>query len=186
MPFTSFAVRKYSPFSGRPPSSSGIDCERSPFATAPITRPTSTVGCDRSSTSELIASMRSAQLPTASPICKRSPIRPSSPTCRRNRCRLELNRSMRVDMPFNRSATLPSSPVQSDGSRTEKSPSCNASSVTRSCFMNASCSRTRSREPLSGADFFLAEALREGEAMRAMGMGKGAIFTALSEASFEA
>ena len=41
---TIFAVRRNSPVSGRSSISRAIACERSPFATAPITRATSVFG----------------------------------------------------------------------------------------------------------------------------------------------
>src|SRR5207247_11461295 len=53
---TIFAVRWNSPARGRPSSSIAMLCDRSPFATAPITRPVSLIGCTRRSeehTSEL-------------------------------------------------------------------------------------------------------------------------------------
>ena len=138
MPFTSLAVRRYSPRNGRPPSSKGIVWVRSPFATAPITRPISTVGWESSSTSALMASIRSAQFPTESPMCSRSRMRPSSPTCRRSRRRLLLNRSRRAAIALIRSLTFPSTPVRVAGRRTEKSPSLIPSSAPTNCSRNAS------------------------------------------------
>jgi hypothetical protein len=57
------AERRNSPSSGRPATSSGIFCERSPFATAAIVRVTSVVGQSRSSTSVLKERSISAQAP---------------------------------------------------------------------------------------------------------------------------
>ena len=59
------AVRRNSPSSGRPSTSSAMLLLRSPCATAPITRATSLVGCTRSSISELIDSIDSPQKPRA-------------------------------------------------------------------------------------------------------------------------
>ena len=44
MLFTTMAVRRNSPSRGRPLVSRIIDCDRSPFATAPMTRAVSSVG----------------------------------------------------------------------------------------------------------------------------------------------
>ena len=59
------AFLRNSPSSGRPSISSAIVLERSPCATAPITRAASLVGCTRSSISELMLSTFCAQKPRA-------------------------------------------------------------------------------------------------------------------------
>ena len=63
MVLTIIAVRRNSPSSGPPSISSAIDWERSPLATAPITRAISWVGGTRSSISELTAPTHSPQPP---------------------------------------------------------------------------------------------------------------------------
>ena len=63
--FTVWPIRLNSPLTGWPSIVSAIFWERSPWATAAITRPTSVVGRTRSSTSELTASTLSAQPPYA-------------------------------------------------------------------------------------------------------------------------
>ncbi len=78
--FTTLAVRMNSPFNARPSISSAIVCDKSPLATAPMTRATSAVGCNRSATSEFKLSMRDDQAPPALPIEARWLILPSLPT----------------------------------------------------------------------------------------------------------
>ena len=60
-------VRRNSPSSGRPSTSSGIVCDRSPRATAPMTRAVSLVGSARSPISALTESIEAAQAPVTSP-----------------------------------------------------------------------------------------------------------------------
>ena len=60
---TILPMRRNSPRSGRPSISTVIDCERSPLATAPMTRATSAVGWTMSSISSLTE--RSLRLPAA-------------------------------------------------------------------------------------------------------------------------
>src|SRR5215470_12902858 len=60
-PFTVLPTRRNSPRSRRSPSGSSMVWDRSPAATAVSTRPTSTVGCTRSSTRALAAASASAQ-----------------------------------------------------------------------------------------------------------------------------
>ena len=79
MVFTVVPMRRNSPCRGVPSCSSGIRCERSPLATAPMTRATSSVGRTRSPVSVLIDSIRSAQAPVAAPTWARCVIRPSLP-----------------------------------------------------------------------------------------------------------
>ena len=77
---TSFAERRNSPLSARPSTSSSIDWLRSPLATAPMVRATSTVGRTRSSIRVLIESAFTAQSPTAPGNDMRCLRRPSLPT----------------------------------------------------------------------------------------------------------
>ena len=80
MVLTTFAVRRNSPVSGRPSISSAMLCDRSPFATAPMTRATSVVGCTRSDTSVLTDSMAVAHCPSALGIAARCLMLPALPT----------------------------------------------------------------------------------------------------------
>ena len=63
--FTTLAVRRNSPVSGRSSISSDIVWVRSPLATAPMTRATSVVGCTRSETSVLTDSTAVLHAPSA-------------------------------------------------------------------------------------------------------------------------
>ena len=78
--FTILAVRRNPPLTGWPSVSSGMDWDRSPFATAPITRVTSAVGFTRSPISELTDSTDVAHEPLMLPMSARSEILPSLPT----------------------------------------------------------------------------------------------------------
>ena len=77
---TVLAVCKNSPFSGRPSISVAIVWDKSPFATAPITRAISLFGRTRSPIKTLMHWMASSQEPDISPIDARWLIRPSFPT----------------------------------------------------------------------------------------------------------
>ena len=80
MVFTTLPMRRNSPRKGRPSISSCMVWPRSPLATAPMTRATSTVGCTRSPTREFTESMHSLQQPLAAGRWQRSRIWPSLPT----------------------------------------------------------------------------------------------------------
>ena len=80
--FTVVPMRRNSPFSDWPSISSAIFCDRSPSATASITRATSVVGRTRSSIRALIESMLRSHPPRAAPSDARSVMRPSRPTTR--------------------------------------------------------------------------------------------------------
>ena len=94
--FTVRPMRRNSPMSGRPSMSSAIVCERSPLATAPITRATSLVGCTRSPMRALTELTEAAHDPPAPPSWARWVIRPSLPTARLTR--LELVRHLLVEL----------------------------------------------------------------------------------------
>ena len=80
MVFTTLPMRRNSPRSGRPSISTVIDSDRSPLATAPITRATSAVGCTMSSISSFTARIAFSQPPGALLIRPRWVILPSLPT----------------------------------------------------------------------------------------------------------
>ena len=82
MVFTTLAVRRNSPVSGRSSISSDIVCVRSPLATAPMTRATSVVGCTRSETSVLTDSTAVLHAPSAEGSCARCLTLPALPTTR--------------------------------------------------------------------------------------------------------
>ncbi len=129
--FTVFAVRRNSPCSGAPSTSSAIVCARSPCATAPITRAVSLVGCTRSSISRLTAPIESRQNPVTSPSDPRFPSLPSLPTTRESRSSSLAIRSLRSTTSLNTSATRPETPSQLAGSRTPASPRRSAFSAPR-------------------------------------------------------
>ena len=131
--FTMRAVRRNSPASGRPSRSSAIVCERSPFATAPITRAVSVVGRTRSVTSALTCCTEDAQEPRASPSEARWFTLPSLPTARLSLSNSAAMRSFISTVWLKASAILPATPVHSSGSRTEKSPFLKAFRAASSC-----------------------------------------------------
>ncbi|OEZ53921.1 hypothetical protein DUGA6_59230 [Duganella sp. HH105] len=126
------AARRYWPFSGTPSTSSAMVCDRSPFATAPITRAISVVGRTRSSISALTALTMVAQPPDILGTCARCVSRPSRPTTRLTSVTTCTIFSLVSMMSFSVSAILPAMPVQSDGMRAVKSPFFSAISVASS------------------------------------------------------
>ncbi len=134
---TVLAVRRNSPWTGRSSISSDIVCERSPLATAPITRAISLVGWTRSLIRSFTLSTLEAQAPVKSLSSARSPMRPSLPTTRLRRASSSESRSFRSTISLKASAILPATPVHSIGSRTEKSPFLKAERADRS-FLTSS------------------------------------------------
>ena len=134
---TVFAVRENSPSSLRPPISVAIVCERSPLATAPITRAVSLIGCTRQPMSVFTESTRSCHAPEVLAVDNRSVIFPSLPTTRLMRFSSSVDCSIDSATSLKVSAILPAVPVHSTGSRTEKSP-----------FFNAMSARNISPEPI--------------------------------------
>jgi hypothetical protein len=128
---TIVAERRNSPFSGRPSTSSGTVCRRSPFATAVMVRVTAVVGQSRSSISVLTDASMSPQAPWVRPNFTRVRVLPSRPTTWPTRSSCCAMRWFAATMSLKVSATLPARPVKLPGSRTEKSPTriaCRASS----------------------------------------------------------
>ncbi len=119
---TILAVRRNSPCNGRSSISSAIVCDRSPWATAPMTRAVSLVGWTRSSMRSLTESMAACHEPLTSPSEARWVILPSLPTTRLRRSSSRAMRSFISVTSLKASATLPATPVHSIGRRTEKSP----------------------------------------------------------------
>ena len=117
-----FAVRRNSPVSGRPSISSAMLCDRSPFATAPMTRATSVVGCTRSDTSALSDSTAEAHEPSAPGSDARCLMLPALPTTWLRRSISRTSFSLRSIASFSASHTFPARPVRSAGIRAEKSP----------------------------------------------------------------
>ena len=107
------AVRKNSPSSARPPASRAILFERSPCATAPMTRATSLVGCTKSDIRELIENAASRQKPLAFGTKALSLRRPSLPTTRLRRASSLAMRTFSETTSLKTSASLPGTPTQS-------------------------------------------------------------------------
>ena len=126
---TIFTVRRNSPFNGRPSTSNAIRSERSPFATAPMTRAISLVGRAMSSISKFVESTRRSHDPAAAGTPARCMILPSLPTTRLTRSISLAVLSLNSIISLSVSAILPASPVHSPGRRTEKSPFLNATKV---------------------------------------------------------
>ena len=120
--FTTLPMRRNSPRSGRPSISTVMVWERSPLATAPITRATSAVGCTMSSISSLTARMLVSQPPVAFLTRPRWVILPSLPTTRLSRSSSSVMPSLRPTISLNRREISPSWPGRSSPSRTVKSP----------------------------------------------------------------
>ena len=135
--FTVRAVRRNSPLRGRPSLSSSIFWERSPLATAPMTRAVSLVGWTRSAMRAFTDSSDAAHAPRTSPSDARWAMRPSFPTTRLSRSSSAAMRSFSSTTSLNVSAIFPSTPVSSDGSRTEKSPRLKRVSAARRVFLSS-------------------------------------------------
>ncbi len=99
-----------------------MDCDRSPLATAPITRATSAVGCTMSSISSFTASIALSQPPVALLTRPRWLILPSLPTTIERRWNSCAICSLRPTTSLNSWASSASCPVRSSGKRTRKSP----------------------------------------------------------------
>ena len=134
-----FAVRRNSPSSGRPSSSSAMLFERSPCATAPMTRATSLVGCTRSSIRELTQSTASAQKPRAPGSAARRFSLPSLPTTCDSRATSSAIVALCSTSSLKTSETLPNVPSPVMGSRTVASPRLSAVSAMRMVFICSLC-----------------------------------------------
>ena len=120
--FTTLAVRRNSPVSGRSSISSDIVWVRSPLATAPMTRATSVVGCTRSDTSVLTDSTAVAHAPSAYGSWARCLTLPALPTTVLRRSSSLTSRSLRSMAVLSASQIFPARPVRSSGMRTVKFP----------------------------------------------------------------
>ena len=121
--FTILALRKNSPSSGRPSASKLTVWLKSPLATALIERVTSEIGQTRSPIKLFTESSMPRQAPLL-PILNdaRCRILPSLPTARVTRRSSFSIVALVSIISLNVSASLPSTPVQLLGRRTEKSP----------------------------------------------------------------
>ena len=128
------ATRRNSPFSAAPSSSRPTRCERSPRATAPMTRAVSAVGRTSESVSALTESTIVDHTPSASGSDARSLSRPSAPTLFAMRSNSAAMRALRSIISLSASAILPSRPTRWRGRRALRSPRFTARSVSSSAF----------------------------------------------------
>ena len=131
MALTMVAERRNSPFSGRPSTSSGMVCIRSPLATADMVRVTWVVGHSRSSIRVLTDISMSPQAPLDRPKRTRVLVLPSRPTTSPTRSSCWAMRWLAATISLKVSATRPARPLSWLGRRAEKSPAriaCRASS----------------------------------------------------------
>src|SRR3954453_19642600 len=120
--FTTLPMRRNSPRSGRPSISTVMLWDRSPLATAPITRATSAVGWTLSSMSSLTERRALSQPPRAFFTRPRWVILPSLPTTLESRSNSCVISSLTETTSLKRLAISPSTPSTSSERRTLKSP----------------------------------------------------------------
>ncbi len=133
MLLTVVPMRRNSPRTGRPSISRTIFCERSPRATAVMTRATSLVGATRSAMSWLQAAMPVAHEPFAGPTDARSCILPSCPTTLPTRTSSPHMCSLRPMTSFISSPARLRMPSLSVSNRTLKSPCLTALRISMNC-----------------------------------------------------
>ncbi len=150
---TIVAERRNSPRSGRPSTSSGTVCERSPLATALIARVTSVVGHSRSSMSMFIELSIAPHAPERRSTVMRWRVLPSLPTIWPARSTSRATRWLEAMISLKVSAILPPMPVRSLGRRTEKSPSRTACRARSSFFRSISVSDLATLAPLRRLPF---------------------------------
>ena len=156
---TVWPMRRNSPLSGIPSCSSGMRCERSPLATAPMTRATSSVGWTRSPMRVLIESIRAAHAPVAAPRLERCVIRPSLPTTVATRAVSRVSFSSKSARSLNASTIAAPTTVSSTDRRTLKSPFFRVFSAASSPFASKwplEVTRSDAPSPAALADGFLA------------------------------
>ncbi len=122
MMLTILPMRRNSPRRGRPSISSIIVCDRSPLATAPMTRATSVVGWTRSPIRVLMESTHCSHSPVAPGSRARWPILPSLPTTELSRPNSSVIFWLSSTTSLKASVISASMPVKCMGRRTEKSP----------------------------------------------------------------
>jgi hypothetical protein len=140
MEFTVALMRRNSPFTGCPSMRTAIVWERSPFATASITRANSVVGRTRSSIRALMASTLVFQAPSSRGADARSAMSPSRPTTRRTRAISLAMRAFASTMRLKATASSFSSGEPPGLTRTEKSPPTAASIAAASAAKRPSAS----------------------------------------------
>ena len=135
--FTVVPMRWNSPLTGCPSIFRAIFCERSPWATASITRATSVVGRTRSSIRVLSDVTVSSQAPPAPGVEARSVMRPSRPITRPTRPISFESASRRSASSLKARLSSADMPFPRTGRRRWKSPSRAAFSAARSCSSSA-------------------------------------------------
>src|SRR5262245_60425876 len=135
--FTVLAMRRYSPESGRPATSSSTLWSSCPFSTASRPRVTSRTGRVRSSSKRSIAAPISDHEPPAPPMRAFSSRLPSRPTERARRPSSVARRWCSSASSLKASAMRPSIPSRSRGRRMLKSPFFSASSASSSRPLSA-------------------------------------------------
>ena len=143
MAFTIVPRRRNSPLIGCPSMRSAIFWERSPCATASITRATSDVGRTRSSTMPLTASIDAAHVPCAPGTAARSVRRPSRPTILPTRRSSFVVRSRMSARSLKAVASSPATPRRRVERRTPAAPSRAARSAARSSSSASGSMRPR-------------------------------------------
>ncbi len=131
---TILAVWRNSPLRGLPSISGAIVCDKSPLATALITRVVSAVGWTKSVINVLTEVTQLNQEPRTLPKEARSETLPSLPTTLPMRCSSAAMRSFWSIISLSVSAIFPAMPVWSMGIRAEKSPFLTAFRVLNNCF----------------------------------------------------
>ncbi|CAA9476596.1 MAG: hypothetical protein AVDCRST_MAG13-871 [uncultured Solirubrobacteraceae bacterium] len=124
-------MRANSPRNGWPSMVSAIFWERSPSATAAMTRATSVVGRTRSSTSPLTAPRAWAQPPSTPSSGARSVMRPSRPMTWAIRVSSAVSAALRATSALNAVPASPAGPPARESSRTAKSPAAAARRASR-------------------------------------------------------
>ena len=136
------AARRNWPSSGLPSTSSDMVCDRSPLATAPMTRAISVVGRTRSSIRVLTELTIVPQPPDTLAAVARCSSRPSRPTVWLTLAISWAIRPLFSIISFSVSAILPSRPVRSVGIRTEKSPFFRAVRAASNILRSRSCGKS--------------------------------------------
>ena len=129
-------IRRNSPLTGCPAMSSASCWDRSPSATAAMTRATSVVGRTRSSIRLLTAAAPADQSPSVPTSSRRSVMRPSRPMTWLARTSSRLRRSCIAASWLTRSASWPATPTPG-WARAEKSPATSAVSTARTSARSA-------------------------------------------------
>src|SRR5580658_7353957 len=150
MLLTVVPIRRNSPRTGRPSISRAIFCDRSPRATAVMTRATSLVGATKSEMSWFTEDIPPAHAPLAGPTEARSCILPSRPTTLPTRTSSPVMCSFIPMMSLSSSPTRPRTPSFSYGNRIPKSPCLTALSTSTRCSISVRLAGERRSHSVTG------------------------------------